>query len=247
LAALALVYYVPAFLLGFVIFGVGGLVYTVVSSLLYWLVPRWRRAAVGQRVIYGLFQFFVTYLRVSGLVRVDFRALDSLRGDGPLILAPNHPSLLDAVFVISRLPRVSCVMKAAILDNPVLGGGARLADYIRNDSAGTLVNGAVERLQKGELLLLFPEGTRTVTPPLNAELKGGFALIAQRAGVAVQIIHIRASSGFLGKHWPWYRLPELPLSYEARLGERLVPGESEPPRDFVERVRQAMLADGKSG
>ncbi len=31
-----------------------------------------------------------------------------------LIIAPNHPSLIDVVLVASRLPRVTCIMKAEI-------------------------------------------------------------------------------------------------------------------------------------
>lgn len=237
---LALLYYVPASALGFLLFGVGGLLLTVVSALIYFVVPSRRRSALGQRVIHTLFYVFVGYLRLARLIRFDFSAVDALRGAGPLIVAPNHPCLLDAVFIISRLPRMTCVMKARILDNPVLGGGARLAGYIRNDSPSVLINSALAQLAAGHQLLLFPEGTRTVTAPLN-ELKGGFAMIATRAEVAVQIIRLETSSGFLGKCWNWSQLPNFPLHYRATLGECLMPEPEENSRAFMERVRSSML------
>jgi len=49
------------------------------------------------------FRGFLALLRASGLVRIDLASLDQLRGERSIIIAPNHPCLLDAVFIISRL------------------------------------------------------------------------------------------------------------------------------------------------
>ena len=46
--------------------------------------------------------------------------------------------------------------------NIFLGGGARLARYIRNDVGRGMVRDAVADLRDGNQLVLFPEGTRTV-------------------------------------------------------------------------------------
>jgi 1-acyl-sn-glycerol-3-phosphate acyltransferase len=105
-------------------------------------------------------------------------ALDILRGEPSIVIAPNHPSLLDAVLVISRLPKVVCIMKAKIWDNPLLGAGARLSGYIRNDSPVSMIKLAAKELEAGHQLLVFPEGTRTVNKPINP-FKGGFAVIAK--------------------------------------------------------------------
>ena len=76
--------------------------------------------------------------------------------------------MLDALLLVARLPRSACIMKADLMRNIFLSAGARLARYIRNDSARTMVRLAVEDLKNGGQLVIFPEGTRTVTPPLNA-------------------------------------------------------------------------------
>ena len=39
----------------------------------------------------------------------------------------NHIALWDAVFIVAQIPELICLMKGAILRNPFLGGGARLA------------------------------------------------------------------------------------------------------------------------
>ena len=90
--------------------------------------------------------------------------------------------MLDALLLVARLPRSACIMKADLMRNIFLGAGARLARYIRNDSARTMVRLAVDDLRDGGQLVIFPEGTRTVEPPLN-RFRPGVTLIAKlRAG-----------------------------------------------------------------
>ena len=61
-------------------------------------------------------------------MQIDSSALDALRDEpGGLIVAANHPTMLDALLVVARLPRGVCVMKAELMRNVFLGGGARLA------------------------------------------------------------------------------------------------------------------------
>ena len=87
--------------------------------------------------------------------------------------------------LVARLPRSACIMKASLMGNFFLGAGARLARYIRNDSALGMVRLAVEDLKAGGQLVLFPEGTRTTTAPINP-FRPGVTLIAKKAGVPIQ-------------------------------------------------------------
>lgn len=200
-------------------FSVGGLLFTCVCAVLYPLLPRQMGIRFGRSAIGFLFRTYLAMLRATGLLRLDLVALDALRTEPGVIIAPNHPSLLDAVLVISRIPQVGCIMKASIWDNPVLGGGARLSGFIRNDSPRGMVRGAARELRAGHSLLVFPEGTRTRGGSLN-RFRGGFALIAKHTRAPVQTVFIETNSAFLGKGWPLLRKPPLPLEYRARLGRR---------------------------
>lgn len=170
-----------------------------------------------------LFRCYLDILSAVGLMHVELNALDPLPGQGAMLIAANHPSLLDAIMIISRLPNATCIMKASLLRNPLLGFGARVAGYIRNDSTRSLVRHAVHDLSRGSQLVIFPEGTRTAQAPINP-LKGAFATIAERAGVPIQLVLIESNSRFLGKGWPLWRRPEFPLRYSVTLVERLDPG-----------------------
>jgi 1-acyl-sn-glycerol-3-phosphate acyltransferase len=204
---------------GLALFGISSLAWSLPAGLLNRLLPRRMRAPLGQYMIMAGFRCYLVVMESVGVFRCDLRALDALRDDHALIIAPNHPSLLDAVLVISRLPRVVCITKASLWDNWFLGGGIRLAAYIRNDAPVKLIKLALEALRAERQLLIFPEGTRTVAPPINA-FKGGFALMAQKARVPVQTVFIESSSRYLTKGWSLFRRPECPLVYRARLGRR---------------------------
>ena len=136
-----------------------------------------------------------------------------------MIIAANHPSLLDVVLIISRLPNAVCVMKSGLMDNLLFGSAARLARYIRNDDALQMIRNSREALGTGAQLVMFPEGTRTRQFPLNP-LTPTLAMIARRSGAPVQTILLEFSSPYLGKEWPVWRKPRLPLYCRARLGRR---------------------------
>jgi 1-acyl-sn-glycerol-3-phosphate acyltransferase len=204
---------------GLVLLGVGCLLWTVLALPLGLILPKRTGMVVGRSMATLGFRAYLWALQAIGFARFDIRALDALRGAGPLILAPNHPGMLDALMVLSRLPNVTCIFKASLLRNPLWGAGARLAGYIRNDLFLGSVNLAVEELHKGSQLLLFPEGTRSDPLPLG-EVQIGAAYVSYRSGIPIQTILIEQDCRFLGKGWPWLRRPDLPMHFRIRLGAR---------------------------
>lgn len=201
------------------VFAMLGLMYSILGAILYPLLPRRWRARVGRLIMTGLFRSFIALIKSSGLVKCDLSALDALSREDAIIIAPNHPSLIDVVLVGSRLTNVVCIMKAEIQKNILFGGGARLAGYIRNDPTGNMVRTAVAELKCGSQLLIFPEGTRTTRQPVNA-FKSAVALIARKAQVPVQTVFIETNTPFLGKGWSLWKKPRFPLHYRATLGKR---------------------------
>jgi len=205
--------------LGVIWLGVLCLLWAPIALVLYPLLSERRGRALGRRFTMQAFRFYLASLSLSRRFSFDLSALDALRNEPALIIAPNHPSLIDAVMVISRLPNVACVLKNELMNNVFLGAGARLARYIRNIPVRRMVRQAVDDFDSGSHLLLFPEGTRTTQPPLNP-FKGSIGLIAHRAGVPVQTVLIETDSPYLGKGWPLFRKPPLPIHYRVRLGRR---------------------------
>jgi 1-acyl-sn-glycerol-3-phosphate acyltransferase len=203
--------------------GLVSLVWNLVAPLLSPFLPRRTRERVGRSAISWIYRSGWATAERLGMMEVDSSALDALRDEpGGLIIAGNHPAMYDAMVVVARLPRGACVMKAELLRNVFLGGGARLAGYIRNDSGRGMVREAVACLKDGGQLVLFPEGTRTVRSPINP-FKPGITLIAHLAKVPIQTVIIESDSPYLRKGWPLLRPPPAPVVIRVRLGRRFEP------------------------
>ena len=196
--------------------------WTPLALLLYPVLPHCFGRWLGRQAIMRGFRLYVGILRTLCACRFDLSALDALRDQGPMVIAANHPSLLDAVLITSRLPDAVCVMKAELMDNPLFGAGARLARYVRNDNLLGAVLRCRAELRQGAQVVIFPEGTRTRNYPANPlnPLLRSTALIATRARVPVQTLIVEFSSPYLGKGWPLWRRPQLPLTCTIRLGHR---------------------------
>jgi 1-acyl-sn-glycerol-3-phosphate acyltransferase len=196
--------------------------WSILALPLFWILPRDTGRIVGRWAIHTGFKAYLWMLEAIGACRFDLSALNELAGQPPMIIAPNHPSQLDAVLIMAQVPRMACVTKASLLDNLFLGSGARLAGYIRNDSLRPMIEDAVADLRRGSSLLLFPEGTRTSRQPVD-KINGSIGLVSRLAQVPVQTLLIEVNSGFLGKGWKWSQRPVMPIIYHIRPGKRFAP------------------------
>ncbi len=178
-----------------------------------------RRGPFGRGMIRWIFGTHLRLMEQLGVMRLDLSELDALEHAPAMVLAPNHPSMIDAALMLSRLTRLTCIMKADILHNPLFGSGARMAGYITNDPPRQMMRAADDSLTAGRHLLLFPEGTRTLQRPVNA-FQRTVGVIARRTGVPVQTLFIETPSPFLCKGWPLFRVPHMPMVYRVRLGRR---------------------------
>lgn len=208
-----------------------GLLAILLVMIIGWTVPalillgplprRWSRVAARYSMMAGL-RIFIGMLTAAGAYRLELEALDTLRGGPPVVLAPNHPTSIDAFLLLSRHPDIACILKPELMGNPFLGAVVRLAGFIRSDPPRRMIREAVDELRRGGLVLLFPEGTRTTRAPLNP-LKGSAEVIARHARVPIQVAIIETDSPYLSKGWPLFKVPHLPIRFRVRLGSRLEP------------------------
>jgi len=215
--------------------GFGTFLWTPVAALLRLVLPRAVGHRVGRDVARRFFVFYLANLRATGYVRIELDALAAIRDQRGIIVAANHPCLLDALMLLSRLPDGVPLMKAELERSVFWGAPAHLAGYISNRNIMDAVRTARDRIAEGAQLLIFPEGTRTHPWPLGP-LRGAIAIIAQRAQAPVQTVIIETNTLFLSKGWPLLRMPPLPLHFRVRLGRRF-----EPPPDasrFMVELRE---------
>ena len=196
--------------------------WSLIALILYGLLPKRHVQTLSRQGISIGFRLYVAILGGLGWLITDTRSLDPLKTSGPMVITPNHPGLLDAMVILTALPALGLVLKASLLDHPLLGIGARLAGYIPNHLTLAMIREGRHNLSRGQHLLLFPEGTRTHAPPINPLSKSG-ALLALKANVPIQTILIDCPSGYLGKGWPITKPPKIPVRITLRLGKQFPP------------------------
>jgi 1-acyl-sn-glycerol-3-phosphate acyltransferase len=225
-------------------FGVASLTVNCVNWLLC-LLPHSRTLEKAARYeLHYLMRFWMRSLRAMGIVLVDWPEIGKLRGMRGTVVAANHPSLLDICWILAASPNVTCVVKSSIRSNRFFSASARLAGYISNDCGMDGLHKAVDRLKEGDLLVVFPEGTRTRTPPMNP-FKPGFALMAQQANAPIQTLYLRTSSKSFRKG-VFFSCGKLPIRYNLRLGPRFEPTSGEPSKHLAHSVENAMRSDLES-
>ncbi|MHB8347722.1 MAG: lysophospholipid acyltransferase family protein [Acidiferrobacterales bacterium] len=220
---------------GLLLFAAMCLAWSLAAVPLGLLLPKRIGIRLGRLVIMFGFRMYLHFLELSGIIKCNLSALDGLSRERSLIIAPNHPSLIDVVLIVSRLKNAACIIKANLWKQLIFGGSAKLAGYIRNDSEARLVANATQDIQAGSQLLVFPEGTRTSGNDIQP-FKGGFALIAKRAQAPVQMVFIEINHPFLCKGCSFLKKPDFPLVFRVRLGERFPPPGAV--RPYVSRLEQ---------
>ncbi|HEY3284819.1 MAG TPA: lysophospholipid acyltransferase family protein [Armatimonadota bacterium] len=119
---------------------------------------------------------------------------------GSLILTPNHLSYLDPPLVGVSLPRYCFTMaKDYLFKSPLMAWWITRLNVFPVKEHGVdraALKRAFEVLKAGEVLVLFPEGTRSRTGDLGA-LQPGAATIALRTGAPIQPLLIYGTNHVL--------------------------------------------------
>ncbi len=97
------------------------------------------------------------------------------------IIIPNHQSMLDIVFFNMLRHRVRWVSKKEVFRTPIIGWEMRMTKYIeliRGNKASVIkmMDECVESVQEGVSVVIFPEGTRSLTGAIGKFKPGAFQL-----------------------------------------------------------------------
>lgn len=177
-------------------------------------------------LVFRVFARVVTRVTVTGV-------LDAIPPDGPLILASNHASNLDALILGSWLTsamgrRIHWMGKKELFDWPFVGWlathcGVHPVDRSKADVEAFRLASRI--LAEGGALFVFPEGTRSPTGALQ-EARDGVALLALRSGARI------VPMGIAGSHRVWpkgQRFPHPGGRVTARIGDSFSLADLVPP------------------
>ena len=131
---------------------------------------------------------------------------ENIPANGPFILAANHESYLDGMFVMSAVPNklirhTYFVAKEKHVTRPATVYLASKLNVIvlHMSNLKTSIQQLGEVLKRGESIIIFPEGTRTETGKLG-EFKKTFAILSVELGVPVIPVTIDGAYEAMPKH-----------------------------------------------
>lgn len=163
---------------------------------------------------------------------------------GPVILAPNHRSDIDSVVIAAAAPRRCTFLAAAeLLTRPVLGPLIRPFPVVpiqRDRFDRDAIEECLRRLERGEALVVFPEGT--IGPDGRPQpAQNGLSFLAIRSHVPIVPVAITGTY----EVWPsGTRLPRRG-KITVRFGQAIVPTPAATRRDqsaLTARVMEVITA-----
>ncbi|MCA9403811.1 MAG: AMP-binding protein [Candidatus Omnitrophica bacterium] len=209
--------------------------------------------STGQ-IIFNFFMIAVFKLFFGFFFLLTATGRWNLPRKGPYILASNHASYLDGLFVMSALPyrtilRTYFIGLGKFLDAPLLkpfGKVARLVPVYKDFSLIDTLRSCAYLLRHGKVLCYFPAGQRSIDGSVQP-FKKGIGILIKELDVPVVPVYIEGSF----KTWPrGRRFPRL-ASVSVRFGKALrpadfeiiMPGEGRDPHQHIaDQLREQVRA-----
>ncbi|KAF3981375.1 MAG: 1-acyl-sn-glycerol-3-phosphate acyltransferase [Methylococcales symbiont of Hymedesmia sp. n. MRB-2018] len=159
----------------------------------------------AKKVVQLSFYAFIGFMHRLGIMTYEINGLEKLNRPCQLVIA-NHPTLIDIVFLISRIPQANCIVKDSLFHNSFTKGPIINTGYISNANPEQMLANCVIGLQSGETMVIFPEGTRT-TDKNKFKFQRGAASIALQAKAHLTPVILTCTPRTLTKAEKWYQIP----------------------------------------
>ena len=167
--------------------------------------------------------------------------IDSTRGGLFLV---NHQSFLDPLFVAVFLGRpVSYLARDNLFRVPVIGWILRNTHVIpisREAARGGSIRVALERLESGFLVGIFPEGTRTSDGKVG-DFRPGFLALARRSQQPIYPVGIVGADRVMSRNSKWIR----PGRVDVVIGAPFTPDELRQLHDSEDDKALCLMARNK--
>lgn len=190
----------------FSLFGLGGLILTLIIFPLYYLFAGKYRTRLARKTIQTAFALFLWIMQFTGVLKFEIKSARRLTDAKGMLVLANHPTLIDVIAIIAYMPNVNCIVKQQLWSNFFIGMVVRSADYIRNTESEGLIEQCHEALQAGNNLIIFPEGTRS-RPGEPLKFKRGTAHILLKSNALIKPVIIKCVPSTLTKGEKWYKIP----------------------------------------
>jgi len=192
--------------------------------------------------------FVLSKLARVTLGRVRVSGLENLPSTGAFVISPNHQSYVDPLFVSAALPfgafhKLFYVGAVEYFETPFTRWFARTVNLVPVDADSNLVpamKAGAFGLSHGKVLMLFPEGERSIDGTVK-KFKKGSPILAQHLGVPVVPVAIKGLHELWPRNCPLNWRLALPWSghrVSVKFGEPMTFAEGENYAESAARLRE---------
>lgn len=184
--------------ISFLYYGLGGILLSLSSISIMKLIPISKK--IKMRVFHNVLAKFVTSVLYSNpFVKKQVINKTNETFVPPGIIIANHTSFLDTLALGMMYPKIIYLVNDWVYNSPVFGRAVKLAGFYPVSSG---IENGLEHLRKkvtqGYSLMVFPEGTRSMTNKIRRFHKGAFYL-AQEFNLDIIPVAIHGNSEVLPK------------------------------------------------
>jgi 1-acyl-sn-glycerol-3-phosphate acyltransferase len=186
-----------------------------------------------------------TSLWMAG-VTVEVTGQEHIPENVPVIFMSNHQSNFDILALYQAIPwKFSWIAKEELFSYPVFGHSMRRAGYIpldRSDGRKSLKSmiAAAARINQGNSVVIFPEGTRSEDGALIPFKKGAF-LLAEKANVPIVPVSISGSGEINPAKKRWLKPGTIRIRFAEPISETAQSGRKR--TEMMDQVRAAIAAN----
>lgn len=138
--------------------------------------------------------------------KIEVKGLENIP-DGPCVFVGNHQADFDIILLLSYIEKkIGFVAKKELENVPLIGFWTKAIHSVFMDRSSVregmkAINEGVEKIKEGYSLVIFPEGTRSLSPKMG-EFKKGSMKLALKAGVPIVPVTVDGTYRVLetGKH-----------------------------------------------
>ena len=209
----------------FGVFGLGGL---LIGSAIFPIILLFYKSNTQQKLfvntVHLTWRFFVWLMCALRLISVKCPAHKELKTLRGTIVIANHPSLIDVVILVSKIPNSVCVVKDSLFKNIFIRKVISKIYLSNTMSPDEFIEQGTKVLSKGYNIVMFPEGTRTIQGK-KIHLHRGFAYLQIASGANILPIKITNNPPVLGKLQKWWDvgdktsvyniIPQSPILYDS--------------------------------
>lgn len=190
------------------------------------------------RYLYCICRFFllITY---KVFFRYEVSGHENVPGEGGALITANHLSYLDPPLVgIALKRRATFMAQSGLFKIPLIGIFVNSFSFPvdREQPKPSTIKEAVQRLKNGELIIMFPEGTRSPGGESSSGKRGAVAIASMGKAPIIPAL-IEGTERALPRGARFVR----PVKLKVTFGRPITKKEGESDREFQQRITQDLL------